>query len=865
MDYLCPSQVNVKTLTVHKILNLWHNTSTYRDRNDNQCDKTEYRHLYPLESAALFFEVSLRHKKSMAMNPHQLQTYLRTFTIPKNLYTHKDDEWKSILYSCPDSYNFHSCLAQIAGNIPCFMTNLISVYDATCTNVRMSLTASREILLSTMHDTRQKLKRYPLFCSLSLKKYTETNISTIPENLSDYTAVKQWSDERATVLRTHLSESAVTDYILKNVQVFTSSDLFRLYGNLRGHIALIMDKIGQTPNIPQTLYYKIEQLGLLTKKRSSLPLAYSGTSRDTSHLHKPMPPLQERLIEAAEGRCPIWGTTLPSGAMNFMRLIPLQERKRPAENNSVGTMDELIERFVYPKTESGMKFKNNEFVQSAMHWSTFLADVDIFLSQKGPPVHHSKVACDVATLSGSLFQRLFHKTPKGIHVFWSADDEPNPIKIGLHLHMVLPPGMVFTSQSCRSFANLLEILRLHHPETLGLDTKENKPIFDLNIYPVDGIGKCPRGHCIRGPGQFKRDGTHPLVLLHTQGAPLDIHCMLAHGAQMNDDKQRVLQGTIVHNITDFEDIRDEIFVKNHVAHIMSQNMYNVCKTTTQDIMEEINKKFYLFHYKDELDVQKLLETLNSLWRESRGRIEMVNHIKNAIGTDGVSFPSYAAQLMERTYFVHEPKLDAILLSTGKSTKFPFCPIRPHRSIGASVNISVGYNTKMIRFPMFVSGCFKSSCKKTTQDKQFMPQVVPSTPGVYISKQILTDMSEFIKKHCMGTRVHLVRLDEDVDDWEEESKSYVTLHIVHGGEGLAHCIQGRPLCEFIKNPHMFIFRENIIGCMLFTSTDNDVYLCAIMGRDTYMAYGKEKAYVLQYARDEELLNPDIVEKAEKYLQ
>ena len=267
-----------------------------------------------------------------------------------------------------------------------------------------------------------------------------------------------------------------------------------------------------------------------------------------------------------------------------------------------------------------------------------------------------------------------------------------------------------------------------------------------------------------------------------------------------------------------------------MAEVMTTNMFRSCAHTAQGIMNELNKKMLLFVAKDERDVMRLVEILNSLWQRD-GKTHMLDYMRKCRGRDGNTFSLEAVQCMGGSVFRYDKNGSGqVILVPQKDDAFPFCPARPHRNRNRSrprIRISVGYHGGMIRFPLFLSGCFKHSCKnKNSSQQQFLLQVAPKMPDPYVAPVVLRNMTYFVSNHLVGNGVQVIYVEEDTED---NSKGEET-HIVHQGKGLEHYTKGSLIHVYARKVHCFLPRE---GYLVFQAIDDVWFFCkaGTQGRGT----------------------------------
>lgn len=786
------------------------------------------RPMVPLEHMWLYFHISLRWRKDKNVDTLSMANILRHVRLENfyDLHPHLADN--SIVTDMRIYQHYHGKMALLTGKYRGLAEELLTRYTWLCKVLAQSKATVKVNLTDTMQEMRRKYHSLPLFTSCKLKTFTEDSIDMIPTSVFDFSAVEEWSLKRRCKLMEEMDGEKIFRKVYADaIPVYTGGDqnFLRLYGN----VTSLLDAMKEHDSRVTDIVYKVERLGALSSSNVDvLPLyGMSGKLRRQSpfNLDDEISMTSVRLMEASEFCTPIWATPTKTG-MDFVRITPLLNRKRKW-SCEIGYVDTLIERHMYP-VDSDCHV-TAEYLQSGLHWSLFAADVDIKPVLGTPRPDKYAVVRDLVKMFNNVFESLFKCEVGGHFIFASTDNGVG--KLGLHHHVVMPPGLVLTSTACREIAEILEIVRRMYPETIGVDTASDAPVFDMSIYPLTR-GQSHKGHCLRGPLQTKTDGTRKLECIYQTETPLTMRHMLIHGPQFDDTGRRVVFGKVVDSIHGIYDLSDVAFFRRYEVKVMNDSMKSVCHSKVKDIVAEINAKCVLFDTtSNEDNVEYLLSILNNLWTEEDGKRRMISHLKMANGSEGKKYHSAQIRLVDaKSTFVHDAGHDTINLVTDNNAEklFPFCLRRPHRKrVNRGVKVTVGYSSKMIRFILFVSQCYKVSCQEQRTDKpqcRFIPDVVLTMPDVFVCPTIKRRIENFLHQHFRGPAVGVIQIcRKGGDDDDDDDTGTTTEEIVHGGEGAYHFICEGTFANSVRNLFMFL-PESVPGVLVFSFSNNMYMAC-----------------------------------------
>ena len=399
-------------------------------------------------------------------------------------------------------------------------------------------------------------------------------------------------------------------------------------------------------------------------------------------------------------------------------------------------------RDIYPKTGAGYA---SEYVTNQMHVSTIIADCDIKLRPGVQPPDLQSLADGMADVADELFGKIHQLAGVPVkHYFFHSNrdgslnnDEKN--KIGIHHHMQLPPGVVFTTTAVAQFLRILETVRFMRPRSVGLKTEDNARIYDGAIYGSGSLSAHnPKGHGLRGPWQLKKDGKRRLepLLSSSSSSSSDIptEAMFVHGPQIRRNGEHVVYGTVVEKLCGDLPIDDEEFssiYKNRVLHNFMDS--GRCGTDVAGIVQQLNKRTLLFRalldskkqrqrINSELERRErslLVEVMRSLWRDKGVRL-LLEHMRTAVGKDGVGYGNNLISLLRTTTvdFVRDRLVltSSAIPNSKVSGSLPFCPHTPHRHTQTNTVSSFIFSDGMNSVGVQVN-CFK--CEHRLHKKLFM--------------------------------------------------------------------------------------------------------------------------------------------------
>ena len=832
------------------------------------------REMTPLEHLWIFFHVALRWRRELNVDPLAMKTVLKEIKVNKLYNIDPALRSRSILSENKIEQEYHGMMAELTGTCNGLADDLLAAYDSLCETLKRVKSAFKVNLAEAMQEKRREFRRFPLYTSSVLKTFTEKAIDTVPLTMFDYDRVSEWSLSMRDVLQKEvLNADKVFESIYEKVRpVWTSGDknFLRLYGNVNG----LLDELKKKDPAVVPLKYCVERLGeLKTNEVESLPLyGMRNAQRDDTPFSMNESSLEDdgekekklihaRLTESVEHCTPIWATPTESG-MSFLRIVPILGRKRKRAQE-VDSVENLIAKHMYPMN-CVCETMTNEYLQSGTHWSTFVADIDLKLEKNTPRPDVKDIARDSVEMLDRVFETIFKGQKIKRHMVYSSrnDAVADINKIGIHHHAVLPSGMVFTSTTCREMADILDMVRHSYPDTLGVGTFDDKSGYDKGIYPVSMPSGYHKGHCLRGPFQVKVDGTRKLELvLDTQDhLPIMSNDVAVQGRQSDDiTGERVIFGRVLNKLTGIHYLTDVDFFKKYETNVMTESVEAVCSNSVKDIAREINKRTVLFT--DETNsVALLLSIINSLWTECDGKSRMIEHLETTVGSRGKTYDkSLIWKVSKCSRFVYNNKHGTVNLVVDKNLKtfMPFCVRRPHNSrTKGGVSVTVGYSAKMIRFVLFVSHCFKSSCQ-TCQQRNFLPDVVLSMPNIFVCPAVERNAAAFFRRKFHGSTVRVVHIDrrshehQGVDeDLDVEQVSIKSEDVVHSGKGAYVYVDEGNFINSVRRLFMFV-PDRILAFSLI----KNMYLVCVVHEElnSNCVYASPvSTFVLRYLTNKKLL-------------
>lgn len=848
------------------------------------------KNLTSLEYVWLYFHVALRRRRDTNVESAGMLRVLRELGPSLGGYSAEDEDLceENVTANGKIVRTCHGMMARLTGNYGLLTDDLLAKYERLCDTVKENRELVTKTLTDAMQESRHVFSSFPLYTSFCLKTFTEDSICTVPLSVFDTTAIAEWSEHRRDVLRRDvLNPEKVYRSIYENAKPFfrdsNGGEFLRLYGNLDGYVTRLT-------GTPTKLEYRVERLGALsTGAVSALPLY--GASLRLSRCFRTSDASSSaalRLAESSDFCTPVWANPTQT-AMSFVRIVPVLsdgKRKRCDEpgngNGKYDTMENLIERYMYDfrvdhddddtgdahggrnnhllySSLSPSMATTNEYLQSGLHWSSFVADIDLDTSD----LDVRATARDAVKIFDDVFETLFDGFAVRRHlVFASAIDDDDddgggasPRKTGLHHHALLPPGLVFTSSACRDVAGILETVRRLYPNTIGRCEKA----YDVAIYPSTNSTKTRRdkGHCLRGPFQYKFNGKRQLRCVFDSwsrdetAARITAEDVLIHGPQRTEDsRERILFGRVVRGIVDVRALTDVEFFREYEASVMTGNMESTCRLGVGEICAEINKKCVIFPPNKNNHVTLLLSLVNDLWTTCGGRAKMVERMKKLVGRAGKRYCSTIVNnVKRRSSFVYDSVHGTINLAlNGSGTAcLPFCPARPHNKSDCTsdVRVKLGYSARMIRFVLFVTGCFKASCRNPGSG--FIPDVHLVMPNVFLCPSLQRRVQRYMSQYLRGPRVRVQSIEKHEDD-----EDFVVRDVVHDSRGVYAFIKdSSDICKSVRRLFMFVDRRVLV----FSPVGSMQCLACIGTSNPEVYVARDSALLVYYMERERLLEDE----------
>lgn len=757
-----------------------------------ECD-TVYRYLSKFECKWLLVHIWLKWNKSKTVAPAILRSLVRQIIISSQ----HDHLLEKFIPDHDQNIDSHAYMAIFTTLCRPIVNEILSAAKQKLMEHERAVVLYDKHIATPMNQIRKRYCHYGLFISLQLSTFTQDCIKTIPIHLTDSPAIEKWVLKRSAILKESFSDDVIISETYANAKpVYSecSEEFLRLYGNLPDYIHFLNNIFSQEEDIFPTPLYFPEQLGCLSTSSDS-PLIPLCSPKDMPHdtiLFRTTHCLTEtRLTEASEYCLPIWTTPNSSGSMTFFRIsLRWGQHNKRSRDMSSADMEEIFSKNLdLLEMQEGEMI--NEYLQSGMHWSSFVADIDINEGSFKMPIVCDTVR-DCVSLVNDVFQNVLGFLPAKLFIFSSTQNHLYK-KQGLHCHAKLPLGLVMTSNACYDLARAMEQARFKYPETLGLPCA-NEKVFDTKIYPRELKEDKPKGHCLRSPFQVKRDGTCKLQCMY-QTHKLTNNDLFVHAPHFDITGNRIIFGKVITHIEGIRDRRDEHFYKTYLANVVDSNISDVAKVNIDDIIKALNQKSILFNPNSnhEEHINILLWVLNDLWSSS-GVHNAVSYMQEKKGANGCGFQQPLIRLVAtKSGFVYDCEKRTInLVIYGPLSKinpvFPFCLIRPHRRKNTSnMKVHIGYSDNMYRFILLVHKCYKASC----EGKSFVPGITLPLLPVYIAPCIKQWIQSFLRSKFVGYDVILTRhfyaSKIKNDETDTGDSCIIEEHVVHGGDGIGHLL------------------------------------------------------------------------------
>ena len=334
---------------------------------------------------------------------------------------------------------------------------------------------------------------------------------------------------------------------------------------------------------------------------------------------------------------------------------------------------------------------------------------------------------------------------------------------------------------------------------------------------------------------MKGDGSRQLKCILDHGEPLPQakgtdHTV--HGPQFDDKSgNRILFGKVVTGFEGVRDLADLGFFERYEVEVMTANMKDACCLDVPGIMKEVNKRAVLFKstHTNEQDhrqnVERLVGMVNSLWNKLNEKQRMVDHLQETVGRGGKTFDKrFIAEIKNQSVFTHNSDTNSLnlVLKSRKDMLLPVCPIRPHNNPCATgVQVKVGYSHRMIKFVLFVSGCYKASCSHSQSENRsaFYAGVFLHMPNVFLCPTVEADSERFLDTYFVSTRVKVHQISQPQKEWYEQptedeyvdatNAEYEIDSVIHNGKGVYHYFSPGNYRRCVLRLYMFIQDSHLV--------------------------------------------------------
>ena len=623
----------------------------------------------------------------------------------------------------------------------------------------IQLTSTR--LTDAMTAKRSRYKAFPLYVSLEMDKISSKQIETIPVNCADTKSMSVWTDTMANELHAAINDKTVYEDCIGQVQpiyecqVNSPDFVLKLYGNYTPYTESLTAQ--GWPVIPR-VYFKLKYCQTLQYEEGGI---------------------QNILTNAHHFFTPIFWS---SDRKTFMRVVAVEEKTIRANRDDDEDQDEegkghelaakRARLDIAHKTATKHSLEDllksswditkndmhaNEYLTDALHWSSFVADIDLYTHIPTSVEDTAKNACELVS---SIINTCIGSPPHKIAVF-SSSKEPSSIadnngsnqimKIGLHVHARLPTGTVLTAQACLQIADMCEMKRFSYPDTLGQQGESidnTKTVFDRNIY-TQQFAKDNKfgGHCLRCPYQSKNhtDKDRTLQLVHSEGDPFSVMDLFVHAPQFYPDTgERCLYGKVIVGFSGVSDRRDVQFFQKHVEISVEKHIEKACKTKVKDMLAEINKKSVLFHGPPEEDRHLLTQIVQECWTDN-GKKALFAYMTSVRGRNDKAFSDDEKTSISGAEVAYNEKTDELMLSVRGSFLIPYCCRLPHNNAkngSTKTTLKLGISSKMLGLCIFSNKCYKTSCVQLS----YIPSCSIAVQNVFLSPYLLKKMDRFLSTY-----------------------------------------------------------------------------------------------------------------------
>jgi len=636
-----------------------------------------------------------------------------------------------------------------------YLVDMIDNYALLVSNFKENILYTSEHLARAMNAKRSTYSAFPLYVSLKLDKFVTKQTSSIPVNCADVDSVRKWTNDMSSELDELLNDRVVYDESIADVKPIylkydSSGDpilsLLRLYGNY----APFADSIRQVAGWP------VPRVSFKLKRCATLTYEDGGIQQIFKHSHHFFTPIfwssQEKSfirMVAVEDKAPLTSQDQEDTPENHAELAAKRTRIAVAHKKRV---ERSVEELMNKKIDlEYVDMYANEYITDALHFSSFVADVDLYCCSE---LSVRDTAEDTCHLVSTTMTKAVGRGPLKITVF-SSGKQPvamgaSLFKIGLHVHAKLPLGFALTSQACRQLVAMMEMLRFNYP-TLSQQEESfhNRTVFDTNIYSQQNVADKNKfgGHCLRCPYQSKSDAERDgkLEPVFSRGEPFTNMELFVHGPQIDPSTGlHVLYGKVIDGFAGISDRRDVQFFLKHTETAVEKHLGNVCKTLVKDITAEINERCLLFHGTSEDDAKLLTQMVQDCWVD-KGRKSLFKYMSVVRGRNNKQFTENEKSLVSGGDITYNSTRDELLVNTrGGSHLLPFCCRMPHnkRETKAKNILKLGTSSKMLGLALFSGNCFKTTCRNLT----FLPNCCVNFNNVFLAPRILKNITEFIELH-----------------------------------------------------------------------------------------------------------------------
>ena len=368
--------------------------------------KYETRRLTALERVYLFVDMVFRCRKDSVPIASMVNKILYNIRIDNTLFpiVHSDipiSHHSDITSTAISRPLLLMCYGGSFAEMQRVARALAIVYDDVCVSFQNTVGKAS-------HDARSNFNHFQLYTSTGLTNITKQSMACVPLNLFDKPAMDQWTTAVTKSINRLFSNDRVYRDTYKNAILVYLGGLdpsngepcknnhLKLYGNCNKLLSEAAARFGEK-HYP--LMYTVQRLGRLRDPARNNLLLYgtNGLAKIYRNVHSALQltrtdkKVQEScILETAAYRGVLFAIPHAAGksnvadmqrgnAMEFLRVIPytMLTTTNGKNNAPCGTIEDMIAKHVYHGAHNGRSGYVHEMINSALHMSVLILDVDI--------------------------------------------------------------------------------------------------------------------------------------------------------------------------------------------------------------------------------------------------------------------------------------------------------------------------------------------------------------------------------------------------------------------------------------------------------------------------------------------------------